>query len=98
VALLYHPDKCTAPGADEAFKAIGHAFAVLGDKEKRASYDMFGSESASPGMGRRSAHPFAHGFHPNSNFAQFEADISPEELFNMFFGANTRGRLIIMIN
>ena len=57
---------------------------------------MFGSESASPGMGRRSANPFAgaaHGFHPNSNFGQFEADISPEELFNMFFGANTRGRL-----
>ena len=73
-------------------KAIGHAFAVLGDKEKRSAYDMFGSESPA-GMGRRQSNPFgaAQGFHPNSHFQHFEGDVSPEELFNMFFGAGSRG-------
>ncbi|KAJ3046874.1 DnaJ sub B member 14, partial [Rhizophlyctis rosea] len=35
LALQYHPDKCGAPGTDDAFKAIGHAFAVLGDADKK---------------------------------------------------------------
>jgi hypothetical protein len=65
----------------------------LGDKEKKAAYDMFGSETGSnSGMGRRS-NPFgaAHGFNANSNFGHFEAELSPEDLFNMFFGPNNRG-------
>ncbi len=35
LALQFHPDKNKAPGAAEAFKAIGNAFAVLSDSEKR---------------------------------------------------------------
>ena len=35
LALQFHPDKNKAPGASEAFKAIGNAFAVLNDPEKR---------------------------------------------------------------
>ena len=44
LALALHPDKNKAPGAAEAFKAVGNAFAVLNDKEKRKQYDMYGSE------------------------------------------------------
>ncbi|KAJ1341781.1 hypothetical protein BSLG_003676 [Batrachochytrium salamandrivorans] len=39
LALQFHPDKCGAPGTDEAFKAISHAFTVLGDADKKEHYD-----------------------------------------------------------
>ncbi|KAG9344095.1 hypothetical protein JZ751_012575 [Albula glossodonta] len=77
LALKFHPDKNHAPGATEAFKKIGNAYAVLSNPEKRKQYDLTGGESpASSGHG--------HGgfdFHTS-----FEADITPEDLFNMFFG------------
>ncbi|KAM8974848.1 dnaJ homolog subfamily C member 18-like isoform 2-T2 [Pelodytes ibericus] len=39
LALIYHPDKNSSPGATEAFKVIGKAFAVLSDPVKRKLYD-----------------------------------------------------------
>ncbi|XP_072255405.1 dnaJ homolog subfamily C member 18-like [Pyxicephalus adspersus] len=39
LALRYHPDKNNSPGATEAFKVIGKAFAVLSDPAKRKVYD-----------------------------------------------------------
>ena len=42
LALQFHPDKNHAPGAGEAFKAIGNAIAVLSDTEKRQQYDLCG--------------------------------------------------------
>ncbi|MBW2559074.1 MAG: DnaJ domain-containing protein [Deltaproteobacteria bacterium] len=47
LALKYHPDK--NPGdkrAEETFKKISEAYAVLGDTEKRKQYDSFGSQEA----------------------------------------------------
>ncbi|MCP9266176.1 Protein CBR-DNJ-1 [Dirofilaria immitis] len=44
LALQLHPDKCRAPGATEAFKALGNAYAVLSNKDKRAQYDLYGAE------------------------------------------------------
>uniref|UniRef100_UPI0037E6FB87 dnaJ homolog subfamily B member 12b isoform X2 n=1 Tax=Semicossyphus pulcher TaxID=241346 RepID=UPI0037E6FB87 len=73
LALKFHPDKNHAPGATEAFKAIGNAYAVLSNANKRRQYDQCGEE-------RR--HPSGHG--PDNE--NFEPDISPEDLFNMFFG------------
>ncbi|TPX64742.1 hypothetical protein SpCBS45565_g05631 [Spizellomyces sp. 'palustris'] len=82
LALQFHPDKCGAPGTDDAFKAIGHAFAVLGDTDKRAKYDRFGIDAEISRGGGGGGGFGGQGFAGS----QFESEISPEDLFNMFFG------------
>jgi DnaJ-class molecular chaperone len=42
LALKLHPDKNSAPQADEAFKAVGLAYATLSDPQKRHIYDRYG--------------------------------------------------------
>ncbi|XP_041968176.1 dnaJ homolog subfamily B member 14 [Aricia agestis] len=75
LALQLHPDKNHAPGAAEAFKAIGNAAAILTDPEKRKQYDVRGEEPAPQ-------------HHHHQYYARgFESDLTAEELFNMFFGA-----------
>ncbi|KAG6890317.1 hypothetical protein C0995_009523 [Termitomyces sp. Mi166 len=91
LALALHPDKNGAPGADEAFKLVSKAFQVLSDPQKRAVYDRNGDdpESRFSGMPSRSSgfssSPFGGGG------GTFEGEISPEELFNMFFGGGGNG-------
>ncbi|XP_060941520.1 dnaJ homolog subfamily C member 18 [Limanda limanda] len=83
LALKFHPDKNFAPGATESFKAIGNAYAVLSNPEKRQQYDQYGDQSAASAP-QPSSHS-RHGHYRSFN-RDFEADISPEELFNIFFG------------
>jgi molecular chaperone DnaJ len=42
LALKYHPDRNKAPDAEEKFKEIAEAYAVLSDPKKRAQYDRGG--------------------------------------------------------
>ena len=58
LALQLHPDKNTAPGAEDAFKKVNKAWDVLSDGNKRATYDAYGAEAAEgrPGAG---GNPFA---------------------------------------
>lgn len=81
LALQLHPDKNKAPGAAEAFKAIGNAVAILTDVEKRKQYDMYGPEEEIshnvPGRQNHAHYNYTRGF---------ETDITAEELFSMFFG------------
>lgn len=60
------------------FLAIGNAFSILSDPEKRRKYDLYGSESVTSQHSRRNGEwDYSHGF---------EAEMTPEEIFNMFFG------------
>ena len=42
LALKYHPDRNKSPEAEEKFKEISEAYAVLSDQEKRKRYDTYG--------------------------------------------------------
>ncbi|MDO5724943.1 MAG: J domain-containing protein [Tissierellia bacterium] len=83
LAKKYHPD---LHGGDEAsqekFKEISEAYEVLGDKEKRAQYDNFGS-----------SYNFTNGqnFNPNDfGFTYTTSGSSGDfsDFFDMFFGGS----------
>nr|CAD7200562.1 unnamed protein product [Timema douglasi] len=92
LALQLHPDKNKCPGAAEAFKAIGNAVAVLTDVEKRKQYDTYGSDEE-----RMAAQRHNHEYNREYNYTRgFEADITAEELFNMFFGGGIPNQNVYM--
>ncbi|KAI9293040.1 DnaJ-domain-containing protein [Neoconidiobolus thromboides FSU 785] len=80
LALKFHPDKNSAPGADEAFKLVSKAFSVLSDPDKKSAYDRYGGDPEQ----RNSGPQYNPGF-------RYQEEVSPEELFNMFFGASNFG-------
>ncbi len=49
LALKFHPDVNKSKAAEEKFKTINEAYAVLSDEEKRKQYDTYGPE----GFGQR---------------------------------------------
>ena len=56
LAKKYHPDKNKGnKEAENRFKEISEAYAVLSDQEKRGQYDRLGAEAFGPG----GANPFA---------------------------------------
>ncbi|MCE1252399.1 MAG: molecular chaperone DnaJ [Anaerolineae bacterium] len=50
LAREYHPDVNKSPDAEEKFKEINEAYAVLSDSDKRQVYDRYGAEGLN-GMG-----------------------------------------------
>ena len=69
LAASLHPDKNTAPGAEEAFKKVGEALQTLTDPIKRFHYDMSLQQSKSgPGQLGKSMAPSWSG-HSNPSAA-----------------------------
>lgn len=63
-SMMYHPDRNRSdPSATERFQEIGKAFAVLGNKDQRRSYDVSLQSRMRPGVGAgcdRFYDPFAN--------------------------------------
>jgi molecular chaperone DnaJ len=82
LAMQYHPDK--NPGnkeAEEKFKEISEAYAVLSDAEKRKRYDTYGSAEDAGGFGSG-----GFDFNGGAGFGGFS------DIFNEFFGGNAGQR------
>ncbi|XOB98171.1 DnaJ C-terminal domain-containing protein [Deinococcota bacterium DY0809b] len=73
LARKYHPDVNKDPGAEEKFKEIGEAYAVLSDPEKRKIYDQYGTTQAPPP-------PPPGGWHVEGNVEDFS------DFFQALFG------------
>src|SRR3989344_6589052 len=85
LAKQYHPDLNKSHDAAEKFKEINEATAVLGDDQKRAQYDQFGTAGEQfQGFG---------GF----DFSDFMSDIGGrgfdfDSIFDNFFGGQRERR------
>ena len=93
LAHEHHPDKNHGNKESEAkFKEINAAYEVLGNTQKRAQYDQFGTSGGSPFGG--SAGGNGGGFQDfgqgNFNFGNMDFG-GVEEMFETFFGGNPFG-------
>jgi molecular chaperone DnaJ len=89
LAMQYHPDRNKSPEAEERFKEISEAYAVLSDDAKRAQYDRFGHEGI---QGRYSTEDIFR----TANFDEILRDLGfggfgnfGGSIFDMFFGNMT---------
>ncbi|KAG1135217.1 hypothetical protein G6F37_012462 [Rhizopus arrhizus] len=88
-ALLFHPDKNSAPRADEAFKLVAEAFETLSDSNKRAIHDESGGLRNNNNRSTSSSTSYYQPRYAYNRRSREEA--SREELFNMFFGRGGGG-------
>jgi len=88
LAMKYHPDKNeNDKAAEEKFKKINEAYAVLSNDEKRKQYDMFGAEGFSK---RYSQEDIFRGFNVGDIFKEFGMGEGLGGMFSDIFGGGRR--------
>lgn len=81
MAMKYHPDRNPDDSAaEEKFKEIQKAYAILSDKQKRAAYDQFGHAGVDANMGGGAG-----------GFGGF-GDVFEDIFENIFSGGRSQGR------
>jgi DnaJ-class molecular chaperone len=101
-ALEFHPDRNKSSDAEKKFKEINAAYQILGDQNKRQTYDQYGHAAFDPnGMGGGGGNPFSGGFGGQGPFTysyqtsggsnpfegfDFGGGGDPFDILNSFFG------------
>jgi len=91
LARKYHPDVSKAPDAEDRFKELGEAYAVLKDPEKRAAYDQMGSEWKT-GQDFQPPPDWGAGFEFNGSDAGMGTGSDHSDFFEALFGRHSRSR------
>jgi len=88
LAMKYHPDRSDASDAEERFKEISEAYAVLSDPGKRKQYDQFGHAGINS---QYSQEDLFRGVNFEDLLRGFGFG-GGESIFDMFFGGGGRRR------
>lgn len=105
LALQYHPDRNKTPEGEAKFKEVTKAFEVLGNEEKRKTYDQYGHAAFEQGAGQGGPFgggnpfqggqygPFSYTYSTNGGQGfDFGGFSDPFEIFEQFFGGQARQR------
>jgi molecular chaperone DnaJ len=83
LAMQYHPDRNKSPDAEEKFKEISEAYAVLSDEAKRKQYDTLGQT----GFGQQySSEDIFRGTDFDSIFRDIGSNFGFGDIFDFFSG------------
>jgi molecular chaperone DnaJ len=85
LALQYHPDRNKSPEAEEKFKEISEAYAVLSDDEKRRQYDQLGHAGFDQ---RYTTEDIFRGADFESVFRDMGFGVDLSDIFGSFFGGH----------
>lgn len=85
LARKYHPDRSTEENAEDRFKEIQEAYAVLSDEQKRGQYDRFGHKGVGSAFGGGGFQGF------NMNFDDIFSGNLNDIFSSMFGGGGGRG-------
>ena len=80
LAKKYHPDVCKEENAEEKFKEVQEAYAVLSDENRRKQYDQFGHAA------------FSNGGASSGGFGGYDfSDFDFSDIFDNLFGSSFGG-------
>jgi len=107
LALQYHPDRNKTKEGEAKFKEVTKAYEVLGNEEKRKTYDQVGHDAFEQGAGQGpfggaggpfggqqggQYGPFSYTYSTGGQNADFGGFSDPFEIFEQFFGGAGRAR------